>query len=570
MKLRHLPAFCLVTTAVVFASAATARADGPPWQWLWVYAPCNFQVNERVDSLIALMGRAKKAGYNGMLVTDYKFGNLKDRPAWYYTNLERARKAAEDLGMELIPAVMPVGYSGSILQHNPNLAAGIPVRGCPMVAKSGKATVADTANRLSNGGFEEAGGKKMPGWDWMDACARRDTAVTHAGEASLRMTKFREGNTHGNGRVVRKLALVPFRQYRVDVWIKTDRLSGARDLRINPLAGGRTLNYTDTGVKVTQDWTRHSILFNSLDNAEVRLYLGIWGGRDGTLWIDDVSVREVAGVNMLRRDGCPLRVTSADSRTVYEEGRDFERWHYPKMGRTPWPGSYEVVHPEPPLVLAADSRIKDGQTVKVSFYHTAVIHSGQVACCLTHPDLFKHLEEQVHLVKKYLGPKKYFMSHDEIRVAGWCDLCRADGRTAGQALAENVRRCTAIIRKVDPAAEVFVWSDMFDPNHNARDKYYLVGSTFEGSWDGLDSGVRICCWYFGKREQSMPFFAARSHKILMAGYYDGSDVKANVAGWRDAASKVQGAAGLMYTTWRNEYKDLEAFARQALEARPCR
>ncbi|KPK46582.1 MAG: hypothetical protein AMK72_09615 [Planctomycetes bacterium SM23_25] len=160
------------------------------------------------------------------------------------------------------------------------------------------------------------------------------------------------------------------------------------------------------------------------------------------------------------------------------------------------------------------------------------------------------------------------MSHDEIRVAGWCDLCRAGGRTAGQALAENVRRCTAILRKVDPEAEVFVWSDMFDPHHNARDKYYLVGSTFEGSWEGLDPRVHVCCWYFGKRDESMPFFDARGHKMLMAGYYDTSDVKANVAGWRDAASKVRGAAGLMYTTWRNEYKDLEAFAKQALAPRP--
>ena len=560
-------ALLIAFMTLVFAPPATVRAEAPPWQWLWVYVSTNFQVNERADAFIALMDRAKKAGYNGMLVADYKFGNLKDRPAWYYTNLERVRKAAADLELELIPAVMPIGYSGSILQHNPDLAAGIPVRECPMVVKGGKATVANPANRLSNGGFEEAGGKRLPGWDWMDACARRDTAVKHSGEASLRMTAFREGESHGNGRVVKKLALAPFRQYRVDVWIKTQGLSNAGDVRINPLAGGRTLNYTDVGVKATQDWRQHSALFNSLDNAEVGLYIGIWGGRDGTMWIDDVSVREVAGVNLLRRDGCPLRVTSADGATVYEEGRDFERWAYPKMGRVPWPGSYEVVHPEPPLVLAAGSRIKDGETLNVSFFHTAVVHSGQVSCCLTHPDVFKHLEEQVRLVKKHLAPKTYFMSHDEIRVAGWCDLCRAGGRTAGQALAENVRRCTAIIRKVDPEAEVFVWSDMFDPHHNARDKYYLVGSTFEGSWEGLSRDVHVCCWYFGKRAESMPFFDARGHKMLMAGYYDTSDVKANVAGWRDAASKVQGAAGLMYTTWRNEYKDLEAFAKQALAPR---
>ena len=562
MRYCAFPCVLLVTVLVLaFTPARAAEADG---QWLWVYVSTNLQVNERTDDLVALMERAKKAGYNGILLADSKFGNLADRPAHYYRNLARVREAADRHGLAIIPAVMPVGYSGSILQHDPNLAAALPVRGCPMVVKDGAATVADLSNHLPNGGFEKVEGGKIAGWDWMDACASRDTRVKHAGEASLRMTGFRAKNDHGNGRVVRTLALAPFRQYRVDCWVKTDGLSGAGEVRANLLVDKRALCHTTLGVKATQDWTRHSILFNSLDHAEVRLYVGIWGGRDGALWIDDVCVREVAGVNMLRRDGCPLRVTSDDGNTVYDEGRDFTRWAYPKMGRVPWPGAYEVVHPEPPLVLAEGSRIRNGQRLRASFFHTVVIHEGQVGCCLSHPKVFEVLEEQVRLVKKYLAPKKYMMSHDEIRVAGWCDLCRAGGRTAGQVLAENVRRCTQIIRRTDPKAEVFVWSDMFDPHHNARDNYYLVASTFEGAWEGLDPRVHVVCWYFGKRNESLPFFAGRGHTILMAGYYDQADVKANVLGWREAATKVPEAVrGLMYTTWRSQYKDLEAFARYA-------
>jgi hypothetical protein len=565
MRHTRIPS-AILATALLLTAHAGARAAKPDWQWLWVYVSTNLQVNERADDLVALMERAKKAGYNGVLLADYKFGNLADRPDHYYRNLERVRQAAERLGIEIIPAVMPVGYSGSILQHDPNLAAGLPVRDCPMVVRDGAAAVEDPSNLLPNGGFEETGGKRMPGWDWMDPCAARDTAVAHSGEASLRMTRFREGNDHGNGRVVRKLTLAPFRQYRVDCWIRTKDLSGPGNVRIMPLADGQALNYTHLGVKPTQEWTRHSILFNSLRHEEVRLYIGIWGGREGTLWLDDVSLREVAGVNLLRRDGCPLRVTSDDGRTVYEEGRDFRRWAWPKMGRVPWPGSFEVAHPEPPLVLTEDSRIKDGQRLRVSFFHTVVIHSGQVGCCLAHPKMFEVLEEQVRLVKKYLRPKKYMMSHDEIRVAGWCDLCRAAGANAGEALAKNVARCTDIIRRTDPEAQVFVWSDMFDPHHNARDEYYLVADTLEGSWKGLDPSVHVVCWYLGKAGESMPFFAKRGHKLLMAGYYDQADVKANVFGWREAAAKVpQAARGLMYTTWRHNYADLETFARLAAQ-----
>jgi len=317
-------------------------------------------------------------------------------------------------------------------------------------------------------------------------------------------------------------------------------------------------------VRPTQAWRRHSVLFNTLDHRRVRLYLGIWGGREGSLWLDDVVLREVAGVNMLRRTGCPVRVASEDGATVYEEGRDFRPWAWPKMGRVPWPGSFEVVHPEPPLVLAPGSRIREGERLRVSFYHTVVIHEGQVCCCLSHPDLFRYLEEQVRLVKRYLRPRAYMMSHDEIRVAGWCRLCQAAGRTAGEVLAKNVRRCTEIVRRVDPRADIYVWSDMFDPGHNARPRYYLVASTLEGSWEGLDPSVRVVCWYFGKRRESVRFFAGRGHKVVLAGYYDTGDVRANVMGWRRAAAEVPGAAlGLIYTTWRNDYKDLETFARLA-------
>jgi hypothetical protein len=50
---------------------------------------------------------------------------------------------------------------------------------------------------------------------------------------------------------------------------------------------------------------------------------------------------------------------------------------------------------------------------------------------------------------------------------------------------------------------------------------------------------------------------------VIAGYYDGKpeDVRA----WRRAAAGVRGVVGVMYTTWRQNYADLEAFARYVRE-----
>ena len=557
----------LVGLLAALLAGAVAQAEAPPapTKWQWVYAPVNFQVDARVDELLALAKRAKAAGYNGLLVSDSKFGRLQERPANYYANLARLRKTAGELGLDLVPAVCPVGYSNSILQNNPNLAEGIAVRDAPFVVRGREATLADRDNLLPGGSFEQAGPRGFTGWDWMDAFGQsitQDTAVKHGGAASARMQDFRKGEGHGNCRIVKKLTLAPWRQYHLSVWIKTEGLTPAGDSRAALLApDGRSLNYADLRIKATQDWTEHHIVFNSFESSNVSLYLGIWGGQGGRVWLDDAALRPCAGVNMLRREGCPLKVTSEDGKTEYVEGKDFERWEYPKTGRVPWAGEFEPYHPEPPLRLATGSRIRDGEKLKVSFYHTVIIYGDQVCGCLRHGELFRLIEGQVRLIKQYLGPKKYFMSHDEIRVAGQCGLCRQEGVTAGQLLAENVRRCTAIIRQTDPQAEIFVWSDMFDPHHNAVDRYYLVDSTFAESWEGLDPEVRIANWNFGHRDPSLTFFAGRGHKQILAAYYDAADPKAQLEAWLGSAAKTTGVEGVIYTTWRNDYKNLEAFTK---------
>jgi hypothetical protein len=551
----------------VLAGAGGAAADLPapakPESLRWVYAPLNFQVDAAVDDLLTLMKRAKAAGYTGLLITDSKFGRMADRPAHYYVNLERTRQAAAALGLELIPACCPVGYSNDVLQNNPNLAEGIAVRDAPFIVQGKEAVLADRENLLPGGGFEELKGGKFAGWDWTDGpgvSTVQDAAVRHGGAAAVRMQEFRKGNEAGNCRLSKKLTLVPWRQYHLSVWIKTQDVAPAGDLRVAVIApGNRDLNYTNLGVKATQDWTEHHIVFNAMEQTEAQFYIGLWGGRGGTIWVDDAVLRPCAGVNLLRRDGCPVRVTSEDGKTEYAEGKDFLKWEYPRMGRVPWPGEYEVYHPEPPLRLAEGSRLKAGQRLKVSYYHAVTLYDGQVSGCLRSDELFGYMEQTVCDLQKYFGAKKYFMGHDELRVAGQCALCRKEGETAGQVLAENVKRCAAMIRKIEPRAELFVWSDLFDPSHNAVDNYYLAGSSLKGSWEGLDPAIHIANWNAGRRDESLAWFAGRGHRQILAAYYDTSDPKAELEGWLKSAVKVRGVDGVLYTTWQRKYGDLEKF-----------
>ncbi len=554
MKLTQIAglAVCLILWYGRMSSGAEPEA-------LWVYAPVNFQVNESTERFLALLKRAKIAGYNAAVVTDSKFGKLDDRPDRYYRNLERSRKFADEVGMELIPCVMPIGHSNSILQNDPNLAAGLPAKDCVFVADQTQATAVPEEALLPGGGFDAAEKNKPQGWDWLDGFGRSttlDEKVKHSGNAALKMREFSKGSEVSNCRVVKNLKLKPFHQYRLTLWVKTEGFEGG-EFKAMPLAKGKSLNYANLGVKSTQDWTRHRIVFNTLERSEVSLYLGLWGGERGVIWMDDVQLETVGGVNLLRREGCPLKVTSEDGQIEYAEGRDFEPWKDPKLGNDPYLGEFSDDHEAPPIRLSKDSRIKPGQKLLVSFYHTAIIYDGQVCCSLVSDDLFKHLQTQVEWIHKYWQPKRYFMQHDEIRVAGHDEL--AQGRTSGKLLAENARRCQQVIRSINPKAEIVVWSDMFDPYHNARDNYYLAQGTLKESWQGLDPSVGIINWNGGKAKESLAFFSERGHRQIIAGYYDGN-VKTSFERWHQSAKDVKGVQGYMYTTWRNRYDDLEAFA----------
>jgi hypothetical protein len=147
------------------------------------------------------------------------------------------------------------------------------------------------------------------------------------------------------------------------------------------------------------------------------------------------------------------------------------------------------------------------------------------------------------------------MSHDEIRVLNWDDTCETRKMTPGQLLADNVRQCATLLQ----GSDIYVWGDMFDPFHNAVAKdYYLVNGPLTGSWQGLTKDVIVLNWNFGKRDDSLKFFADRGHRQVIAGYYD-HDVREGRA-WITSADRVSGVVGVMYTTWKHQYDDIEAFA----------
>jgi hypothetical protein len=372
-----------------------------------------------------------------------------------------------------------------------------------------------------------------------------DTQVAHGGKASLRIENF--GKAEGGvARVAEEIRVIPNRQYRVSCWVKTRDAKPAALFSIRAQApDGRNLSPFEPPLAATGDWRRLAIGFNSWYADRISLGIGVYEGQAGTVWVDDCAVEEVGLLNVVRREGTPLRVRDEASGVYWVEGRDFQAVADPSL-------NFRWDHDGPAIRLTSGTRITEGSRLRVDYYHGTTIYNDQISACPSEPKVYEIWRQQFPLVEKHLAPKRYFLNLDEIRVAGQCEMCKRRNMTMAQLLGDMLRRLCEMIREVNPKAEIWLWSDMFDPNHNARGKYYLVDGDFTGSWEYLPKDVKIACWYYEKRRASLDFFSQRGFETLAAAYYDADDLS-NPKGWLDALDRTKGATGIMYTTWENKY-----------------
>ena len=449
----------------------------------------------------------------------------------------------------------------SILGRDPNLAEGLPVREALFVVHGREARLQpDPVVRVANGGFEESEGDRLSGWGMQDEPGKNtfvDHAVFHSGGASLRVEQAPAPDPRrSDGRLMQTLAVRPFRQYHVSFWVKTEGFGGgANAVVLAPTEKERDLANLEQRVRGTQDWTRYDLLFNSLEWDHLLLYLGVWGNKEGRSWWDDVTVEEIGLLNPLRRGGAPLTVKGEDG-TVYTEGKDFEPVKDPQLA------AYPTYHDAFPIRLTAHSQLREGQRLRVSYYHP--IHlADYLVSCLSEPKVWTIMHEELVALNEMLHPKGFMMSDDEIRVANRDESCQRRHLTPGQLLADKVRRSTEMIRELRPDAELWDWSDMFDPMGNAVGDYYAVNGSWAGSWEGLAPEVGVVNWFGELKGKNAPFFAKRGHKQILAGYYDSDKDGSAIVDWLDKTKDVPGVVGAMYTTWRDDYDALETWAAKA-------
>jgi len=541
-------------TFMLVLTLLSGLGEGKDYPYRWVYVSRSLHSDSDVADINSIVKTASEHGLNGMLLAA-GLDNLDLQPPEFFKRLEQVKQICTQRNIEIIPTGFSVGYGGSVLSHDKNLAAGIAVKDALFVVENGTAhLVSDPPVQIVNPGFEEYDGNILAGYKFHDRPGEVsfiDREVFKSGKASLRFENFGKYE-HGHARVMQEVKVGPHRCYRLTCQVKTEQIEPADSLRVAILStDGRDLAPLDPAVPSSTDWRKVVMGFNSLNFDTVRIYVGLWDGKSGKLWVDDLQLEEVGLLNILRRAGTPLTVRGEEPQQLYEEGRDFAAVKDPML-------NFKFDHQSPVLQILPESRIKNGQRLRVSYYHGIAVNRGQVTVCMSEPKLYEIWEKQAQLLHKHLALNKYLLSMDEIRAGGACEACKNRKMPMSRILGDCITKQVEIIRKVNPHTEVFIWSDMLDPNHNAHDNYYLVDGDFTGSWNYVPKDLIIVCWYYDKRNESLKFFSSLGFKTLAGAYYDG-DTLDNPKGWLEVLNRTPGACGIMYTTWENKYKLLAPF-----------
>ena len=517
---RFRPRLVVSLLSLLLLSFGTGEAERP--RDLWFYYSADLSRDDALTQLEPVWRRAAAAGYTKVMLVDSKLARLSEQNASYFATLELVKSLAHTLGLEIVPGVFWIGRSHPLLARSPDLAEGLPVRGTRFVVRGGIAHLsADPPVALGT----------RP--------SRIEPAVLVTGRSA---TISKHG---GTARFGFRVPVSPWRCYHVAVRVRTRDYTGEPSIRV--IGSRRRLDWSRIRVKNDQDWKVVHAVFNSLGNRTIEVQFGDWYPGEGKLEWRDWAIEEVGPLNLLRRADTPFTIEGR------REGRDFEAVRDTLLGMRPWRGQYDSWH-TPPAIRTA---LPDGTVLRASWYHAAVINEEQVTACLSEPRTLHLLRDEARSVRNALGTRGFAMLHDEIRALGWDPACVARKTTPGAILAEHVRQCARLLR----GAELYVWGDMFDPHQNAVRDDYLVNGSLAGSWTGLPSEVTILNWNAEDMRTSLRFFAARGHKQVICGYYDGPP---NGIRWlvRDARG-IRGVTGVMYTTWRNDYSQLEAFAHAA-------
>ena len=458
----------------------------------------------------------------------------------FLRQLRLLRDEASRLGISLVVGVFPFDADYLVSPITPHLAEGLPVRDVACVVTEGVARlVPDPQVDLANTEFETVGQKGVPGWLVLDAPpdlgVQVDTGQAKYGNSSLRFKAFGKKAGAVGYQAIQRVRLPPFRLFRFGVWIRAkEHVEGVR-ARLVVRAHGRYLGNQYCDLSEPGKWSRHELLFNSLQGGETEVWLSVIGAesRAHEIWFDNVEFGHAGLVNVVRRSDCPVVVRNERGR-MYQEKQDYEVVEDALFRSVTVEGSNVGI---PLLSLTKRSRIRDGERLRVSFYSRTCCSLASL--CTTSAHTYEFFEAGVLLLRKELAPFGYHLATKYLTTANWDETCQRSKGTLGAQWGDSLRRQISILSSGRSRPVCFVWSDMYEPWYDPYDKYWLRNGSLEDAWQHLPKDVIVLNARYNIGESKSPrFFAANGYLQVIAG-------DAKVGEWMRANADISSVVGVM-------------------------
>ena len=513
---------------------------------------------------------AAAGGFTGIVLDSGIHGEGFDFHRFTSDRADRAHKVQRrcaELGLEVCPVIWSVGRAHALVDYDPSLAEGLPIRDVPYVAKAGRAV------------FD-------PGPDAVVGdCGFGETNKT------IRPNPATGRITNAERSIERFLKLKPCRLYRCTAKAKVKGIRGdgnrtlyvgydlhvegvRRSTRADVKTPNRSERETAIMLKRDSDWMDVCLDFVTLETGETYvIFMMDYASQAGTIWVKDVKLREIGLQKLVVRPGAPVVVRDAATGRVYRPGVDY-------VEPACWRSEHaKVPHDNPKdrdveLVLPGGSAIRPGTKLLVDAYVMARRSNEQVCACMSNPAVYDYFEKSADAAVKVFGPaKRWFLQMDEIRAGNTCLDCAKRGEAnMGKIYADCLRRQLEILRRRVPDAEVMFWSDMVDPSFSAADwrkgkDYFLCGGDFWDSRRLVPKELVPCPWYDLKAaREAMEYYAKAGVRTIYATYYDVDTLDCDrCRGSIELINRIPGCRGFIYTTFAKKYKLLKDFGKMAAE-----
>ena len=322
------------------------------------------------------------------------------------------------------------------------------------------------------------------------------------------------------------------------------------------------LNYQTPAFKESKEWRVFDMTFDSLEFSQVTLRLVRAKGEKSGGPTCRSSRANSSTSFAAREPRCKSPASTAKRFT--RKASIFPASAIRFLGRDPAPGVYTIWHTYPRATVLPGGRLHIGDKVLASYYVTEIIHDSQVMCSLSDPKTLELVQWQIQQMHKTHGPGRLRhglrrAAHARLRSSGAgqndhgpasgpeCPAGHADdsARSPRQAHRRLVRPLRSFPQRQAGSQTLL---SRQRPGPLVRRLQGLSKDIIILNWHGFDDGDRIA---------SLKFFSDRGNPQILSGYYDHDP--AAIKPWLSEAAHIPGVQGVMYTTWKSDYKDLQKY-----------